>query len=198
MHKLTTISVIEPQETVSYRQKNILHQNLRLSSKFQIAVSWFLISSEAGGNNSSSFVVFHNLSYPLHLASFAPIILADTWADFKVRTKLGQGKVQSCDETWLNKNKSILIASITSFNSSRKVSNRERCNRKDSHQNKMAEQEDKAVGCLSFCWTKTCQGLRWVWNDLKKPHLLPVKIVFMLQSISLVTETFELCLGFAD
>ena len=195
MHKLTTVPVIEPQETVSYRQKK--HIASKFAVQLKISNSGQLIPYLIWSGRQR-FVVFHNQSYPLHFACFAPIILADTWADFKVRTKLGQGKVQSCDETWLKKNKSILIASITSFKSSRKVSNRERCNRKDSHQNKMAEQEDKAVGCWSFCWTKTCQGLRWVWNDLKKPHLLPVKIVFMLQSISLVTETFELCLGFAD
>ena len=41
--------------------------------------------------------------------------------------------------------------------------------------------------CLDFCISKTCQGFKWIWADWKKPHLFPIKIIFMFQSISLVT-----------
>ena len=34
---------------------------------------------------------------------------------------------------------------------------------------------------------KIRQGSQWLWKDLKQPHLLWVKIIFMLQSASLVT-----------
>ena len=30
-------------------------------------------------------------------------------------------------------------------------------------------------------------GLRWVWKDLKKPHLVWLKVLFLLQSASLVS-----------
>ena len=43
---------------------------------------------------------------------------------------------------------------------------------------------NKLIKNLCF---KARKGVQWVWKDLKKPHLLWVKIVFMLQSASLVT-----------
>ena len=43
--------------------------------------------------------------------------------------------------------------------------------------------------CLSFCWTKTGRGLNWLWKDLKKPHLVLIKILCMLQSIGQVRTT---------
>ena len=35
--------------------------------------------------------------------------------------------------------------------------------------------------------SKTVQGTAWLWKDLKQPHLFWVKVIFMLQSASLVT-----------
>ena len=50
---------------------------------------------------------------------------------------------------------------------------------------------DEKLSCGNKLVKRLCykarKGARWLWKDLKKPHLLWVKIVFMLQSASLVT-----------
>ena len=52
--------------------------------------------------------------------------------------------------------------------------------------------------CLALCRRKTCQSLNWIWNDVKKPHLVLIKIVCMLQSVGQVKSiTLFLFLNFS-
>ena len=46
---------------------------------------------------------------------------------------------------------------------------------------------ERLKSCLKRCHRGLRSGLRWLWKDLRSPHLIWLKVIFLLQSASLVT-----------
>ena len=46
--------------------------------------------------------------------------------------------------------------------------------------------KESAKGLLKAFCEKSKKASKWIWDDLRKPHLLWVKIIFLFQSASLV------------